>query len=530
MSIRVHFTCAIIHKKGELYTMFTFMDNLMEKMRKLTPKWLTSAATYIYIFSMLVIFPLFFTDGMFNLYLDKRNFFLFFSIAYICILLPTALVALYDWGNQMYAPKKTDMIFALILMSAFIISTIFASNFNQTFFEMTSRTISGLCFLFCMLTFFAIRQFANTGKLLLWTWIGGSSALYLFGILCACGFNVLNAQNGLAPEQLPTYLTPMSNTNFNSVYVCIMLPPIMAMYMLCKDKLSQTLCRINLYLGFMFTFFIKTESSTIAIILGLILLGYFALESDSWSERYIHITGIYLAAKLTIHILLNLFPDRLYAFHGLGLLLLNNTVLICELICYAAFFLLWNWKKNIIREKLANVRKIFIILGVSLACCCIACILYANINAANISEESFLHKLVLTDTTFSGRGLIWKRTASVLKEEPIGRKLIGNGLNSFRSTLELTYGPEAGDMSFADPHNEIMQMAMDMGVLGLIGYFGLFVSSLLKGLKNWKKDKFQIIAVLTLSVYMIQALANEYSIYTLPLLFILLGLTNRKSE
>ncbi|EOS68491.1 hypothetical protein C817_05893, partial [Dorea sp. 5-2] len=179
--------------------MFTFMDYLMEKMRKLTPRWLVSASTYIYIFSMLVIFPLFFTDGMFNLYLDKRNFFLFFSIAYICILLPTALVALYDWGNQMYAPKKPDMIFALILMSAFIISTIFASNFNQTFFEMTSRTISGLCFLFCMLTFFAIRQFANIGKLLLWTWIGGSSALYLFGILCACGFNVLNAQNGLAP-------------------------------------------------------------------------------------------------------------------------------------------------------------------------------------------------------------------------------------------------------------------------------------------------------------------------------------------
>lgn len=500
------------------------------KVRKLIPEWLGSAATNTYILFMLVLFPVFFTDGMFHLFLDKRNFFLLFSIIYICILLPTALVALYNWGNDMYAPKKLDMIFALILMAALVISTIFARSFDETFFEMTSRTISGLCFLFCMLVFFAIRQFAKVGKFLLWTWIGGSSFLYLFGILCACGINVLHAQDGLDASQLPTYLTPMSNTNFNSVYVCIMLPPILAMYMLCKEQLSQILCGINIYLGFMFIFFIKTESSSIAIILGLLLLGFFALEAEAWCERYIQITGIYLAAKLTIHILLNLFPDRLYSFHGLGLLLLNNKVLICEFICYAAFYLLWNWKMSTVRETLAKARKIFIIIGVFLACCCIACVLYANINAANISEDSFLYKLVLTDFTFSGRGFIWKRTASVLKDEPIGRKLIGNGLNSFRSTLEMTFGPEGGDMSFADPHNEIMQMAMDMGVLGLIGYFGLLVSSLLKGLKNWKNDHLQIITVLTLSIYIVQALANEYSIYTLPLLFIFLGLINRKAE
>ena len=87
-----------------------------------------------------------------------------------------------------------------------------------------------------------------------------------------------------------------------------------------------------------------------------------------------------------------------------------------------------------------------------------------------------------------------------------------------------------GDSTFADPHNEFMQMAMDMGVLGLIGYFGLLLAPLVKGLKNWRRDSFHIIAVLTLSVYMIQALANEYSIYTLPLLFIFLGVVNKKRE
>lgn len=501
----------------------------MEKTKKLLPGWLMGISTQIYIFFMLVIFPLFFTDGMFNLYLDKRNFFLFCSIAYICVILPAAMVGLYDWGNKMSAPRKPDMIFFLILMSALIISTVFALDFSRTFFEMSSRTVSGLCFLFCMLSFLGIRQYGKAGKLLLWTWIGGSTLLYLFGIFSACGFNVLNIQYGLTPEQMRVYLTPLSNTNFNTCYVCLMLPPIMVMYMLCKERLTQILCGINIYLGFLFTLFIKTESSILAIILGLILLGYFALETNSWSERYIHITGIYLGAKLTIHILLNLFPGSIYSFNGLGLLLLSNKLLICELVCYAVFFLLWNWKMDFIREKLASARKLLVIIGISLACCCIACVIFANVNATNISKNSFLHKLILTDSTFSGRGYIWIRTATALKEEPIGRKLIGNGLNSFRTLMRLTRMLPAGD-NFADPHNEFMQMAVDMGVLGLIGYFGLLISSLVKGLKNWRKDKFQVVAILTLSVYMIQALANEYSIYTLPLLFIFLGLINRKSQ
>lgn len=304
----------------------------------------------------------------------------------------------------------------------------------------------------------------------------------------------------------------------------------MVVYMVCKEKLCRNLCGINIYLGFLFTLFIKTESAIISIIFGLILLGFFALETTPWSTRHIQTTGIYLAAKLTIRILLILCSEKLYPFHGLGLLLLDNKVLICEILCLAAFFMLWKWKQETIREKLASARKVLLIIGVLIIVGCLGCILYANINVANISSDSFLSKLVLTEDTFSGRGFIWFRTASVLKEEPIGRKLFGNGLNSFRLLMDLTFGPETGDMSFADPHNEFMQMAIDMGVLGLIGYFGLLFSTLVKGLKNWKKDQFQIILILTISVYMIQALANEYSIYTLPLLFIFLGLANRKLE
>lgn len=505
------------------------IDQFIVKLKKHMPKWLAEKMTQVFIASMLMIFPFFFTDGMFNLYLDKRNCFLLFSIVYLCILLPAALAALYDWGNDMYAPKKPDIIFALILLAALVLSTVFALNPRRTFFEMTSRTVSGLCFLCCIIIFFAIRRYGQVDQMLLWAWIAGSSGIYLFGILCACGINVLYIQDGLTPEQLVKYLTPLSNTNFNTCYVCLMLPPIMVMYIICKEQLSLILCGINLYLGFLFTFFIKTDSAILAVILGFILLGYFALETDAWSGRYLHIIGIYLWAKNSIQILLYLFPDKLYPFHGLHLLLLENRLLLCEIFCYLTFFMIWNWEKKFLREKLAATRKPLVIIGTSLACCCIACILFINIKASTLPAKSFWNHFVLKDSTFTRRGYIWKRTVSVLKEESIGRKLFGNGLNSFKTLMRITRALPAGSKVYEDPHSEILQMATDMGILGLIGYFGLLFVSLIKGLRSWKKNNFHIITILTLSVYMIQALANEYSIYTLPLLCIFLGLVNSKS-
>lgn len=504
------------------------IDQFIVKLKKFMPKWLEIRTTQIFIVSMLMIFPFFFTDGMFHLYLDKRNCFLLFSMIFLCILFPAALIALYDWGNDMYAPKKPDMIFALILLSALMISTVFALNPRRTFFGMTSRTVSGLCFLCCIIIFFAIRRYGQVDKILLWTWIAGSSGIYLFGILCACSINVLHIQDGLTPEQLVKYLTPLSNTNFNTCYVCLMLPPIMVMYIICKEQLSLVLCGMNLYLGFLFTFFIKTDSAILAIILGFILLGYFALETDTWSRRYIHIAGIYLGAKVTIRILLHLFPDKLHPFHGLHLLLLENRLLVCEIVCYLAFFLIWTWKKDFLREKLAAARNPLVIIGASLACCCIVCVLFINIKASSLPTESFLNHFVLTDSTFTRRGYIWKRTVSVLKEESVGRKLFGNGQNSFKTLMRITRALPVGSKVYEDPHSEILQMATDMGLLGLIGYFGLLFASLIKGLHSWKKNNLHIITILTLSVYMIQALANEYSIYTLPLLCLFLGLVNTK--
>lgn len=483
---------------------------------------LAKKTTSIYIWIMLALFPAFFTS-IFHLTKDKRNFFLFFTFIYVCTLLLSFEKPV----------RRIENLFAWILLLATFLSTLLAENSRHAFFEMSGRCISGLCLVCCVLIYWGVQKYGAPDKILLCGWLAGSSYIYIFGILCACGLDLLRIQDALPNPEV--YLTPLGNTNFNTCYVCLMLSPVLAVYATCQKRICKILCGLNLYIGFLFTIFIKTESSFLAIAAGFAMLGYFALEKDAWFDRYLQIAGIYLGAKSTIFALLKFFPHALFPFHGLSQWLLRGSWIFWQTICFLVVFTFCKWKKGTLRRAMAHMRRPVLYICTTGILCFIVCSIWVNWTAENIPENSFFHSMILGDRAFTNRGFIWKRTLLLLKEEPLYRKLFGNGLNCFYDYFLSESCKEESishfSVRFLDPHNEWLQMAADMGLLGVTGYFGLLGSVFAKARKGWRENPEKIAVLLTLWVYLIQGLANAYSIYHLPLLFIFLGIaSNRHTE
>lgn len=476
----------------------------------------TKKGTFLYILIMLVIFPAFFTD-MFYLTTDKTNFFLFVTFCYLCSLLPSIYLAITSRHLLRKSDIKADILFIAILLLAVILSTLIASDSRKTFWGISDRSVGGLCFLCCILVYLGIRKFGVYDKLLLWGWLIGSSFLYLSGILCACGIDFMQIQEGLPSPEI--YLTPLGNTNYNTCYVCLMLPPVTAMYLICKKRLLQIICGINLYLGFLFCIFIQTESSILAIAAGILILGYFALKKADWFKKYVQITGICLGAQITIALLLRLFESYLYPFNGDVQVILEGRWIFCESVCCLLLFCVYKYKDGKIRKWLAKLPDIALGIIATAIICLIFCM---------IVPDSF-HGLGIQDRSFSNRGFIWKRTIRAVRQEPLIHLLFGNGLNSFYSFLPACYQEESFSLFhryYLDPHSEWLQMLVDMGLLGLIGYFGLLGATLVRAFRNWEKNELLITAIPTLCVYLIQGFVNAYTIYHLPLLFIFLGMIN----
>lgn len=503
----------------------------MDKSTNKIIDWVSINGTSLYILVMLVVFPVFNTQKLFNLDDDKTNFFLVATITYACLMLLAVVKAVLNWLKQdnLFLPpfKVTPATFALLLALAIILSTIFSLNISKSLFGIVSRNVSSLCFLLGIMVFFAVRQYGVFNKLILWGWMAGSAIIYFIGICCACGINIFHIQDGVIPSELALFLTPLSNTNCNTCYVCLALPPIIVLYMTCKDRFSQILYGVYIYVAILFIYLIKTDAALLTIIFGMILLGYFALESPDWAKRYVQIVSIYFGTKLTIKILLFFFEKKMLPFKGAALLLLKNEILIPDLLCFLLLIIILRWRGGLLREKLAGIRKQLLIIVFAAGLLVILCILYANIMSRHLAKNSLLQHLVLTDKTFNERGYMWRVTSRVLADAPLGRKLVGCGLNCHTDFLgENTYFPNGN--IFYDPHCEILQMALNIGIIGFIGYFGLLISTLVNAFKNWRKSDSQIVTAFTLSLFLIQGLTNACAIYHLPILFIFLGFANGK--
>ncbi len=503
----------------------------MDKSTNKIIDWVSINGTCLYILIMLVIFPVFNTQKLFNLDNDKTNFFLVATITYACIMLLAVVKTVLNWLKQdgLFLPpfKITPAAFALLLVLAVILSTIFSLNIHKSLFGVVSRNISSLCLLLGIMVFFAVRQYGVFHKIILWGWMAGSAIIYIIGIFCACGINIFYIQDGIIPSELALFLTPLSNTNCNTCYVCLALPPIIVLYMTCKDRFSQILYGVYIYVAILFIYLIKTDAAILTIIFGMILLGYFALESPDWAERYVHIAGIYFGTKLTIKVLLFFFEKKMLPFKGAALLLMKNEILILDLLCCLLLIVILRWHSGLLREKLAGIRKQLLFATFAAGLLFILCILYANIMSSRLTQDSVLQRLVLTDKTFNERGYMWRVTGSALANAPLGRKLVGCGLNCQVNFLgKSTYFPNG--KIFNDPHCEILQITLNMGLIGLIGYFGLLISTLVNALKNWRKSNSQIIVAFTLALFLVQGLTNACAIYHLPLLFIFLGFANGK--
>jgi putative inorganic carbon (HCO3(-)) transporter len=137
----------------------------------------------------------------------------------------------------------------------------------------------------------------------------------------------------------------------------------------------------------------------------------------------------------------------------------------------------------------------------------------------------------LKSGTTATRIEIWKSTLHLINERP----LVGYGLDNFRSIFPryqslrlIRLEPGTTDDR---PHNDLLQMASSMGLLGLLAYLWFIISFLSKSLLLLKKHK-NVLLIGLLSAFGAYMLSIQFSFGSLgdrTLFFILIAILSRAS-
>ncbi len=128
----------------------------------------------------------------------------------------------------------------------------------------------------------------------------------------------------------------------------------------------------------------------------------------------------------------------------------------------------------------------------------------------------------------SGRGILWSMALQAFGNADFMNKLFGAGPDCFAqycadiglNTMIMDEGYWANSI-FVNAHNEWLNHLVNIGLLGMLSYFGIFVC----GIKRYRG---MMLGLLVLTMYGINSLFSFQQVMNTPLLFLVLGICENK--
>ena len=317
------------------------------------------------------------------------------------------------------------------------------------------------------------------------------------------------------------------------------IPAGMTLYFVAEDKYLKIGSGVFLALGFLAGYCAGSESWVLGFTVSFLILLWFAMRSHEQMQKFLEICVIYWLVSILLKIMVIIadasgFVSYMFVYFKSNKLqnglMLNGYILAVEGILIAGIlFFIWSRKKSGKDLPYGMIRKIIFIAVAVVAVIGILLIAAANLNRSTWEGAfSVLERLRLQDSWGSSRGYIWRLTVEAWLDLPLWDKITGYGVNYYHMFIQQYGGAEVteyfGGALLVDAHNELMQILTTMGVLGVIGYFGLLISTIVKSAKRVVVRPSLILGVIVVCSYIAQGLVNNPTVFLTPYLFVMLGI------
>lgn len=158
----------------------------------------------------------------------------------------------------------------------------------------------------------------------------------------------------------------------------------------------------------------------------------------------------------------------------------------------------------------------------------IAALIYMTFDATRMGNGQQYGKLkdylLINDEWGTHRGYIWRiGIECYMKYLPL-RKMFGSGPDTFGIVTQSYYREMIARYNeiFDSAHNEYLQYLITIGIVGLVSYFFLLVSSIIEIIKASKRETSVMSIVYAVSCYAAQAVVNIGVPIVFPVTFTLL--------
>ncbi len=145
--------------------------------------------------------------------------------------------------------------------------------------------------------------------------------------------------------------------------------------------------------------------------------------------------------------------------------------------------------------------------------------------------EPLKQYLIFSDEWGTWRGLVWKKLMEVYAGLPFIHQLFGTGPETVNIYLHNQFFEEIAKESglmFDSPHNELLQMFLNIGPLGLISYLGIFITPSIMAAKRALKKCYPFLAAVAIVCicHLFECSVNIMVPMDIPVLFGLIAIAS----
>ena len=495
-------------------------------------------SVFIYVLSMLWIFPLYYQDKYYNMGEAKFTFFKHMSIIFLSIaLFSLAYHVFVTFRSIPWKKLKSHLMisdyfviaYAVIVWISFLL-TPYKSDALWGYEGWYMGLISQMIF---VVIYFLVSRFLNFKSFLIHGSSIVSGIVFLVAILHRFQIDPLAMYENLTMTNKILFLSTIGQATWYSSYLCTSLP--LGIFMYWNEERSEVKIAYGVYLFLGFASLVTQNSDSAFIALGLMIatLFLFSFQSSEKMKRFLEVAIIMLVSFKIIGILQVSFPEKVVPLEELSIAVSQgNFVWILLVIVMVAYLLLRfpDEKKpfRVIGNKL--IPKIIVVLAFASVPIVVLLVYLTTLGAlpAFLSGLDSIGYLHFNNDWGNGRGFTWQYAAAMFAEYSPIRKLFGCGPDCFAAysyelhSAELT--AKWGDSILTNAHNEWFTSLLFFGIAGATAYIGIFVSQAVLCIKRALQEPLLVAVTMSILAYMGHNFFCYQQVVCTPIIFIIMAL------
>lgn len=487
--------------------------------------WVDAHLAECYLFFMLALFPLIIHDFYFDITYTKYNFLIKVTIVFAIVTVVVREIEIGVYKSFFCAPP---FLFYWLFLISGVITTLLSTYRSDSFWGKAGRYNGWFTYLIYGIAFFIVFSQKKISYRTILYYEIASVIVALLGILNYFSIDLFGFFTNLSGEAINSFTSTMGNIDVFGEYISIFVVFTGVLSVMEKEsKYMRIFHEVAYMFGIVALVTNRTDSAYIGLAILLLAMPFF-MSNYREVRRWMRLCIYFFVTCIGLGYTYGQIPIA-KQLDGLSLLLSKKYNLLCVLLigvllCYIALSIIEKKRREECNIN-SLVKKVYVVICSGTIILFILCILVVNLFGNMQYENGIFKKMVFTDMSGSGRGLLWRIALEHYAELPFLQKIFGIGAD----TLRYIYEQESVQMSvlekeYDNVHNFYLQLLVGQGIAGVTLFVVWLVSIWQKMLTQVKENPIFLATFLGTLAYFAEAAVGIHLINSSAIAMLMMSL------